>query len=128
MRPRTRVLSLVLLVAVVAVSSALAGGGQNHFTATATLDGKRVLPLRIRWRPRPEHVALARVNEVDYVIDDRRAWVKHHPPYHYGSNEGNYGNWLVISFLDVSRAAPFAGSIDCSRGRSTSPPTAGACS
>jgi hypothetical protein len=99
MRVRTHVLLLVLLAAVVAVSSALAGGDPKPFTVTSTLDGKRVLPLRIRWRAQPQHVPLAQIKEVDYLIDGRRAWVEHHPPYFYGSNEGSYGNWLVTSFL-----------------------------
>jgi hypothetical protein len=99
MRVRTQVLLLVLLATVVAVSSALARGDPKRFTVTSTLDGKTVLPLRIRWRARPQHVALAQVKEVDYLIDGRRAWTEHHAPYYYGSNEGAYGNWLVSSFL-----------------------------
>jgi hypothetical protein len=99
MRVRTQVFLLVLLSAVVAVSSALAGGDPKPFTVTSTLDGKTVLPLRIRWQAHPQHVPLAQIREVDYLIDGRRAWVEHHPPYFYGSNEGNYGNWLVTSFL-----------------------------
>jgi hypothetical protein len=99
MRLWTRVLSFALLAAVVAASSALARGEAKPFSVTSTLDGKKVLPLRIRWRAQPQNVALAQVKEVDYLIDGRRAWVEHHPPYFYGSNEGSYGNWLVTSFL-----------------------------
>src|SRR5262249_48587609 len=100
MRARTEVLLLVLLAAVVVVSSALARSDPKGFTVTSTLDGKTVLPLRIRWRAQPQHVALAQIKEVDYLIDGRHAWTEHHTPYYYGSNEGNYGNWLVTSFLD----------------------------
>jgi hypothetical protein len=99
MRIRKQVLPLVLLAGVVGVSSALARGDAKPFTVTSTLDGKAVLPLRIRWQAHPQHVALAQIREVDYLIDGRRAWVEHHPPYFYGSNEGSYGNWLVTSFL-----------------------------
>jgi hypothetical protein len=99
MRIRTQVLLLVLLAAVVGVSSALARGDPKPFTVTSTLDGRAVLPLRIRWKALPQHVPLAQIREVDYLIDGRRAWVEHHPPYFYGSNEGSYGNWLVTSFL-----------------------------
>ena len=99
MGARTQVLLLVLLAAVVGVSSALARGDPKSFTVSTTLDGKTVLPLRIRWQAQPQHVALAQVREVDYLIDGRRAWVEHHSPYFYGSNEGSYGNWLVTSFL-----------------------------
>jgi hypothetical protein len=93
-----RILILLLLAGVVAVSSALAGGDPKRFTVSSTLDGKRVLPLRIHWIAHP-HIALAQVKEVDYFIDGQRAWTEHHPPYYYGSNEGSYGNWLVTSFL-----------------------------
>lgn len=99
MRIRTQLVVLALLAAVVGVSSALASGDPKPFTVTTTLDGKTVLPLRIRWRAFPQHVPLAQVKEVDYLIDGRRAWVEHHTPYFYGSNEGSYGNWLVTSFL-----------------------------
>ena len=99
MRVRTQILLLVVLAAVVGASSALARGDAKTFTVTSTLDGKTVLPLRIHWQAHPQHVALAQVKEVDYLIDGHRAWVEHHPPYFYGSNEGNYGNWLVTSFL-----------------------------
>jgi hypothetical protein len=93
-----RILILLLLAGVVAISSALAGGDPKRFTVSSTLDGKRVLPLRIHWIAHP-HIALAQVKEVDYFIDGQRAWTEHHPPYYYGSNEGSYGNWLVTSFL-----------------------------
>jgi hypothetical protein len=93
-----RILILLLLAGVVAISSALAGGDPKRFTVSSTLDGKRVLPLRIHWIAHP-HIALAQVKEVDYFIDGQRAWTEHHPPYYYGSNGGSYGNWLVTSFL-----------------------------
>jgi hypothetical protein len=99
MRVRTQVLLLVLLAAVIGVSSALARGDPKSFTVTSTLDGKTVLPLRLRWKAQPQQVALTKIKEVDYLIDGRKAWTEHHPPYFYGSNEGNYGNWLVTSFL-----------------------------
>jgi hypothetical protein len=47
MNLRTRALALALLAGVVAVSSALAGGDPKRFTVSSTLDGKKVLPLRI---------------------------------------------------------------------------------
>jgi hypothetical protein len=99
MRIRTQVLLFVLLAAVVGVSSALARGDPKRFTVTSTLDAKTVLPLRIHWIARPQHIALAQIKEVDYLIDGRRAWTEHHPPYYYGSNDGSRGNWLITSFL-----------------------------
>jgi len=95
---RARVLTVSLLAGVVAASSAVAGGDAKPFTVSSSLDGTRVLPLRLRWIAQP-NIPVAQVKEVDYLIDGRRAWVEHHAPYYYGSNEGNYGNWLVTSFL-----------------------------
>jgi hypothetical protein len=98
MQMRPGLATLILLCFVITVSSALAESGTERFTVTSTLDGRTVLPLRIHWIAHP-HIALSQVQAVDYSIDGRRAWVEHHPPYYYGNNEGNYGNWLVTSFL-----------------------------
>jgi hypothetical protein len=89
-----RICAVVLLAGVIVVSSALAAGSGKPFRVTSTLDGKKVLPLRIHWIARP-HIALRQVAEVDYLIDGRLAWVEHNAPYVYGSD----GNWLVTSFL-----------------------------
>jgi len=91
---RLRILGIAALVAAVAAASS-AGGSLR---VTSTLDGKTVLPLRIRWIATPQF-PVAQVQEVDYLIDGRRAWVEHHAPYYYGANEGSYGNWLVTSWL-----------------------------
>jgi hypothetical protein len=95
---RVFALAVATLASVIAVSSALAGGPDKSFTVTSSLDGKSVLPLRIRWIAAPQ-IPVAQVREVDYLIDGRKAWVEHHAPYYYGANDGNYGNWLVTSFL-----------------------------
>ena len=65
-----------------------------RLTVTSTLDGRAVLPLRIRWQAFPG-VAATDVSEVDFLIDGRLAWVGHNAPYFYGDD----GNWLVTSFL-----------------------------
>jgi len=65
----------------------------------STLDGKKVLPLRVRWIA-PPHNAPARVTEMDYFIDGKKARTEHAAPYYYyyyGGNEGSYGNSLVTS-------------------------------
>jgi hypothetical protein len=95
---RPRLVTIIFFVSVIAVSSALAGRDAKSFTVTSSLDGKTVLPLRIRWIAQP-NIPVEQVKEVDYLIDGHRAWVEHHAPYYYGSNEGNYGNSLVTSFL-----------------------------
>ncbi len=104
---RARVLSLALLACVVAVSSALAGGDTKRITITSTLDGRRVLPLRLHWIVHLHHIRPNQVDEVDYFIDGKKAWDEHQPPYYYGGYGGQLpttapwrgGNWLVTSFL-----------------------------
>ncbi len=44
----TRMVSVALLAGVVAASSALASSDASTFTVTSSLDGKTVLPLRIK--------------------------------------------------------------------------------
>lgn len=93
---RSRVLSVALLAAVVAVSSAVAGGSDTSFTVTSSLDGKKVLPLRSHWIASP-HIdpAQGQVTEVDYLIDGFHAWTAHSSPWYFGDN----GNWLVTTVL-----------------------------
>jgi hypothetical protein len=93
MTPRKRLLALVLLAGVVAVSSAIAGHSDTGFTVTSTLDGKTALPVRIQWIATPQNAQ--NVNEVDYFIDGYHAWTEHTAPYYYASD----GNWLVTAFL-----------------------------
>jgi hypothetical protein len=90
---RKRLLALVLLAGVVAVSSALASRGDTGFTVTSSLDGKTVLPVRSQWIATPQNAQ--NVSEVDYFIDGFHAWTEHKAPYYYGSDN----NWLVTSFL-----------------------------
>jgi hypothetical protein len=87
-------MALTLAVAALAASSGFAGGNAKTLKVTSTLDGRRVLPTRIHWTARPG-IASSKVEEVDFLIDGRLAWVEHKAPYAYG----NDGNWLVTSFL-----------------------------
>ena len=99
---RAQALAVVLLAGVVAVSSAFAGSEAKRFTVTSSLDGKRVLPLRIRWIAHPHNApgsAPGQAASVQYLIDGHPAWTEKEAPYYYGGNDGSYGNWLVTSFL-----------------------------
>jgi hypothetical protein len=93
MTPRKRLLALVLLAGVVAVSSALAGRSDTGFTVTSTLDGKTMLPVRSQWIATPQNAQ--NVAEVDYFIDGYHAWTEHHAPFVYGGDR----SWLVTTFL-----------------------------
>src|SRR5215471_21260744 len=93
MTPRKRLVALVLLGGVVAVSAALASRSDIGFTVTSTLDGKTVLPVRIQWIATPQNVQ--NVSEVDYFIDGYHAWTEHTAPYQFASD----GDYLVTTFL-----------------------------
>jgi len=99
MKAHTRIVLAASLLLAVAAPSAIADPTSSSFTVTSTLDGKTVLPLRIRWIASP-HGLPGKIVAVDYMIDGRLAWTEHHAAYYYGGNEGSYGNWLVTSFLE----------------------------
>jgi hypothetical protein len=113
MKARTRFVLAVSLMVAVAVPSAVAAE-PGSFTVTSTLDGKTVLPLRIRWIASP-HGAPATIAAVKYLIDGHLAWTEHHAAYFYGGNEGSYGNWLVTSFLKPGEHT-FTVTADASKG------------
>src|SRR5690348_10747997 len=101
MTPRKRLLALVLLAAVVAVSSALAGHSDTGFTVSSTLDGKTVLPVRSQWIATPQNAQ--NISEVDYFIDGYHAWTEHNAPFVYGGDR----SWLVTTFLKPGQVHTF---------------------
>jgi len=91
----------IVLACVIAVSSAAArssSAGAEPFTVTSTLDGKKVLPHRIRWIGRP-NLSAAQVLKVEFLIDNKVRWRERNPPYTYGDDT----NWLVTSWLSPGR-------------------------
>ena len=68
-------------------------------TIGSTLDGRRVLPQRVRWTARPS-VPAAEVSEVEFLIDGTVRGLEYDDPYNYGSDDyhGHLG-WLVTSWL-----------------------------
>jgi hypothetical protein len=85
---------------VVATSGAASGG---RFKVTSTLDGKKVLPARIRWIAKP-HTSFSKVTKVEFLVDGHWLWTEHQAPYVYGGDDDHgYGNWLVTSFLKPGR-------------------------
>ena len=90
---RIRPLALVVVATVVGVTSAAAAAHQQRLGITSSLDGKKVLPLRIHWIARPKPARS--VAKVEYLIDGQLGWVERNPPFYYGSD----GNWLVTTWL-----------------------------
>jgi hypothetical protein len=80
----------------VVISSALAAtpAAKRTLTVHSTLDDKKVLPHRIHWIARPQ-TSSRNVGAVYFLVDGKKLWVEHKPPYYYG----NDGNYLVTSFL-----------------------------
>jgi hypothetical protein len=68
-------------------------------TITSTLDGRRVLPQRVRWIARPS-APTTDVSAVEFLIDGTLRAVEHQDPYNYGSDDFNgHLGWLVTSWL-----------------------------
>jgi hypothetical protein len=99
MSPRLRLTAAAALAAVIAISSALAADGSKPIRMTSTLDGKKVLPLRMRWLAYPK-LPTSKITEVDFLIDGKVRWIEHYPPYNYGSDDfhGHLG-FLITTWL-----------------------------
>lgn len=111
MTRRFRYLALVLLAAVATASSALAHPAAP-FHVTSTLDGKTVLPTRIRWIAR-SRIPASQVTEVDWLIDGKLRWTESQPvpgdtrtiaAYAYGGAAGlSAEGYLVTTWLTPGR-------------------------
>ncbi len=98
---RARTAAGIVVVCLVAVASAAARSGAGDaepFVVGSTLDGKNVLPHRIRWVGRPKLPA-SQISKVEFIIDGKVRWVEQNPPYTYGDDS----NWLVTSWLSPGR-------------------------
>ena len=104
MLARFRIQTIGVLAVVIGVSSMLSVHSARSAETTpslrvkTTLDGKKVLPHRIRWIARPS-VAASEIVAVTFIIDGRVRWIEHGPPYTYGGD----GNWLVTSWLSPEK-------------------------
>jgi hypothetical protein len=87
---------------VLLVTASVGAAPAKPFKVASTLDGKSVLPQRIRWLGLPA-LTPAKTKEVDFLIDGRVAWVEHQPPYVYSDDEGPHRGYLVTSFLSAGR-------------------------
>jgi hypothetical protein len=92
--------TITLACAASAGSAGAADGAaaRQAFKVTSTLDGKQVLPHRIRWIAHPA-IPRSRVARVEFLIDGRLRWVERNAPYVYGDDS----DWLVTSWLAPGR-------------------------
>jgi hypothetical protein len=97
-------LAILATVMLVAVATGIAASATKPFRVTSTLDGKTVLPHRIRWLAVPRLPA-AQVKKVDFVIDGGKPrWIERKPPYTFGDDEnGEHKGYLVTSWLTPGR-------------------------
>jgi hypothetical protein len=97
MTRRCCVLVLVLLAAVTSASSALAAHPtSSRLSVTSTLDGKKVLPIRIRWIAHPQ-LRASQGAEVDFLIDGKLRWRELNAPYVYGGDHNGAGEGFLIT-------------------------------
>ena len=91
---------VVLMCLVASSFAAASSGGETapRFVVTSTLDGKSVLPHRIRWRAQPS-LPVSQVSRVEFLIDGKVGWDEENAPYTYGDDS----NWLVTSWLSPGR-------------------------
>jgi hypothetical protein len=96
MSRRIQIATVVVLASASSVSFAAVDGtaANRPFRITSTLDGKKVLPHRIRWVAHPA-IPRSRVAKVEFLIDGKLRWVERKAPYVYGDDT----DWLVTSWL-----------------------------
>ena len=101
-RGRFLPLAGLTLLLFLAAHSALANNAQSRahpVVVTSTLDGKEVLPIRIRWIAEPR-IPASQVEQVDFVIDGKLRWTEQNAPYVYGGDHnGTNEGFLITTWL-----------------------------
>jgi hypothetical protein len=121
---RTSRVLLVALTFVIGISSAAAGAERQPFKVRSTLDGKRVLPLRMHWLAYPKLPA-SKISRVEFLIDGKVRWIEQNAPYNYGSDapDGHLG-FLITTWLKAGRHTFTARAVDTSGRTATDTVTA----
>ena len=95
----SRLLSVALVAFVIAAPTGAAVSRRQPLNVTSTLDGKRVLPLRMHWLAYPK-LRASKIAGVDFLIDGKVRWIEHHPPYNYASDDhGRDLGYLITTWL-----------------------------
>jgi hypothetical protein len=104
--------ALLSLTCLVGVSAASAGREAEPFKVTSSIDGKRVLPHRLRWIAYPQ-VPASKVERVEFLIDGKVRWIEGFRPYNYGSDDfrGHLG-YLITTWLKPGRHTFTARAVD----------------
>ena len=124
----SRLLSVALVAFVIAAPTGAAVSRRQPLNVTSTLDGKRVLPLRMHWLAYPK-LRASKIAGVDFLIDGKVRWIEHHPPYNYASDDhGRDLGYLITTWLTAGphrftvRVTDTSGRQVQSHGRRTRPP------
>jgi hypothetical protein len=112
MSNRLLLAALASLACVVGASAASAGGEAEPFKVMSTIDGKRVLPHRLRWIAYPS-VPASKIERVEFLIDGKVRWIEGFRPYNYGSDDfrGHLG-YLITTWLKPGRHTFTARAVD----------------
>jgi hypothetical protein len=93
-------------------SASTHSSSSGAFTVTSTLDGRTTLPRRIIWQATPS-ISPSQVEEVDFLIDGRVAWVEHNAPYIFGGDDnGTNRGYLITTWLSPGPHAFIAKVVD----------------
>jgi hypothetical protein len=95
----------------IGISSAAAGGERQQFKITSTLDGKRVLPLRMHWLANPKLPA-SKISRVEFLIDGKVRWTEENAPYTYGGDDSRHFGFLITTWLKAGRHTFTARAVD----------------
>jgi len=95
---RTTLAALALAAAALGIAGSVGAATGKPFKIASTLDGKTVLPHRIRWLGLPT-LPSSQIKRVEFLIDGKVVWVEHATPYVYGDNHESHRGYLVTSWL-----------------------------
>ena len=95
---KTVLAAFALAIGVLAITASVGAASGAPFKIASTLDGKTVLPHRIKWLGLPT-LPSSQIKRVEFLIDNKLVWLEHGKPYVYGSDHGAHQNYLVTSWL-----------------------------
>jgi hypothetical protein len=98
----SRLTTMALIGCATAVFFAGAGGATSSrqpFKVSSSLEGKKVLPLRVYWRASAQ-LPTAQISRVDFLIDGKIRWIERSAPYFYGADDnGRNRGFLITTWL-----------------------------
>jgi hypothetical protein len=79
-----------------ALAVASSAAGTPSLTIKSSLDGKNVLPLRLRWTA-TTNVPASSISDVAFLIDGKIRWVEDHAPYVYGGDDSGHNEGFLFT-------------------------------